>query len=163
MSTQNTRSPGGWGVAALALLVLAAMFWLLRPAVPAEASTVLDVSAARAQGACVAPPEEIRRSHPDLLRHQRDVTVRQGVRGGQGSLEACVSCHATPVAGAAGPVRSVTGGPQQFCQGCHIQAAVQLDCFQCHAAVPEGPGHRASGAVTAALARLVANRPEGAP
>lgn len=160
MNTPNARSSAGWGAAALAVLLVLALFWLLRPAVPATAQ--LDLTAAKAQGPCVAAPDEIRRSHPDLLRHQRDLTVRGGVRGAQASLEACVNCHATPVAGAATPVRSVLGGSESFCQGCHTVAAVKLDCFQCHAAVPEGPGPHAGGAVTAAAAAAgrEANRPE---
>lgn len=165
MSTPTARSSAGWGAAALALLVSLALFWLLRPAVPA--APPLDLAAARAQGPCVAAPDEIRRSHPDLLRHQRDLTVRDGVRGARASLAACVNCHATPVAGGATPVRSVLGGPQPFCQGCHTVAAVKLDCFECHAAVPEGPGHRASGSaiapVTASLSRHAAMRSEVSP
>lgn len=151
----NPRSATGWGVAAAALLLLMALFWGLRPAVPAAAP--LDLTAAKTQGACVAPPDEIRRSHPDLLRHQRDLTVRSGLRGAKVSLEGCVNCHATPMTGGATPLRSVLGGPQQFCEGCHTVAAVKLDCFQCHASVPEGPGHPApsakKAAVTAALHR----------
>ncbi len=160
VSTSTARSTG-LGAAALAVLVLLALFWLLRPAMPAAGP--LDVAAAKAQGPCVAPPDEIRRSHPDLRRHQRDVTVREGVRGARASLAACVNCHATPVAGGATPVRSVLGGPQQFCQGCHTVAAVKLDCFECHATVPQGPGHGASGSVTAALSRRATIRSEGAP
>jgi hypothetical protein len=150
VSTPHARSFAGWGAAALAVLLVLALFWLLRPGVPA--AVPLDLTAAKAQGSCVAAPDEIRRSHPDLLRHQRDLTVRGGVRGAQASLEACVNCHATPVAGAATPMRSVLGGSESFCQGCHTVAAVKLDCFQCHAAVPDGPGHGASGSVTAGLA-----------
>lgn len=153
-----SRSPAGWAVAAVAVFVLLALFWLLRPGMPG--AVPLDLTAAKAQGPCVAAPDEIRRSHPDLLRHQRDLTVRDGVRGAQASLEACVNCHATPVAGAAAPVRSVLGGAQSFCQGCHTVAAVKLDCFQCHAAVPEGPGPHSGGAVTAAAAGREAKSPE---
>jgi hypothetical protein len=25
----------------------------------------------------------------------------------------------------------------QFCQGCHAYTAVKIDCFSCHASVPE--------------------------
>jgi hypothetical protein len=77
---------------------------------------------------CVAPPEEIRRTHPDLLKHRRDQTVRAGIRGGDVSLNACISCHASKTTGA------VTGSADAFCQSCHTYAAVKLDCFECHQA-----------------------------
>jgi hypothetical protein len=75
---------------------------------------------------CVAPVEVMRRSHMDLLTHQRDETVRAGIRGKKFSLQECVECHATPVK--AGAARSV----QPFCSSCHAYAAVKIDCFECH-------------------------------
>jgi hypothetical protein len=75
---------------------------------------------------CVAPRDEIRRTHMDLLKHRRDQTVRAGIRGGKTSLETCIDCHAGKATGA------VTGRPDAFCQACHAYAAVQLDCFECH-------------------------------
>jgi len=75
---------------------------------------------------CVAPPAEMRRTHMDLLKHRRDRTVHEGVRGGKTSLETCIDCHATRTGG------SVTGRPDAFCQGCHAYAGVRLDCFECH-------------------------------
>ncbi len=79
---------------------------------------------------CIAPAAEMRRTHMDLLRHQRDRTLRDGVRGAKVSLNGCIDCHATPV-GAAG-TRSVVGSADAFCQGCHQYAGVTLDCFECH-------------------------------
>jgi [DsrC]-trisulfide reductase subunit J len=76
---------------------------------------------------CVAPRDEIRRVHPDLLKHRRDQTVHEGVRGGKASLEACIDCHAGRSSAA-----SVTGRSDAFCQACHAYAGVQLDCFECH-------------------------------
>ncbi len=81
---------------------------------------------------CIEPPEVMRRLHPELLRHQRDTTVRDGVRGAKVSLAACVECHAGKGAGVA--AGSVTGSPQAFCESCHHYAAVKLDCFECHQA-----------------------------
>jgi len=75
---------------------------------------------------CVAPPEQIRREHPDMLRHQRDRTVHSGERGMKVSLNACVACHADRHTG------SVIGSDHAFCQGCHRYAAVHIDCFDCH-------------------------------
>jgi hypothetical protein len=81
---------------------------------------------------CVEPPERMRLIHPDLLRHQRDRTVRVGERGAKVSLNACVQCHAgKPGSPAAG---TVAGHPQAFCESCHAYAAVRLDCFECHQA-----------------------------
>jgi hypothetical protein len=77
---------------------------------------------------CVAPRDEIRRTHMDLLKHRRDQTVRAGLRGGKTSLEACIDCHAGKTTG------EVTGRPDAFCQACHAYAGVQLDCFECHQA-----------------------------
>lgn len=75
---------------------------------------------------CVAPPEQMRREHPDMLRHQRDRTVRSGERGMKVSLNACIACHADRRSG------SVIGSDHAFCQGCHSYAAVHIDCFDCH-------------------------------
>jgi hypothetical protein len=85
---------------------------------------------------CVAPPEQMRREHPDMLRHQRDLTVHRGERGRKVSLNACVACHADRRTG------SVIGSDRAFCQGCHSYAAVHIDCFDCHQASvrPTGNG-----------------------
>jgi len=76
-------------------------------------------------GKCVAPPEEMRRNHMEMLKHQRDLTLRQGVRGEPASLNACIECHAGKKTG------SVLG-KGDFCESCHSYAAVKLDCFECH-------------------------------
>ncbi len=75
---------------------------------------------------CVAPPEEMRRTHMDLLSHQRDRTLRLGERGAKVSLNGCISCHASRTTG------SVNATRQDFCETCHAYAAVKLDCFECH-------------------------------
>ena len=77
-------------------------------------------------GKCIAPVEEMRRNHMEMLKHQRDRTLRQGIRGEPASLNACIECHASKKTG------SVLGGNENFCQGCHTYAAVKLDCFECH-------------------------------
>ncbi len=77
-------------------------------------------------GECVAPPEVMRRTHMDLLKHQRDKTLREGQRGAKNSLNGCIDCHASKVSG------SVLGSNENFCQGCHAYVAVKLDCFECH-------------------------------
>ena len=76
-------------------------------------------------GACVAPAEEMRRDHMKMLFHQRDRTVRQGVREPRFSLKGCVECHADRDTG------SVLG-KEGFCSSCHAYASVKIDCFECH-------------------------------
>jgi len=80
--------------------------------------------------ACVAPPEVMRRTHMEMLKHRRDRTVHQGVRGGDESLTRCLECHASKTTGAA------IGAPDAFCQSCHDYVGVKLDCFDCHQGRP---------------------------
>ena len=77
-------------------------------------------------GKCVAPAEEMRRNHMEMLKHQRDRTMRSGIRGEPASLNACIECHASKKTG------SVLGSNENFCQSCHSYVAVKLDCFECH-------------------------------
>lgn len=81
-------------------------------------------------GSCIAPVEEMRRNHPDMLKHQRYVTVHTGTRGARVRLNACIECHANRVNG------SVVGSNENFCQGCHQFVGVRLDCFECHQPSP---------------------------
>lgn len=76
-------------------------------------------------GQCIAPAEEMRKNHMEMLKHQRDRTLRQGIRGEKASLNECINCHASKTTG------SVTG-KDGFCQSCHSYAAVKLDCWDCH-------------------------------
>jgi hypothetical protein len=78
----------------------------------------------------VADKDTMRRDHMKFLKHQRDKTMREGVRTEQHSLNGCINCHASRKTG------SVIGGNENFCQGCHAYAAVKLDCFECHQARP---------------------------
>ena len=91
-------------------------------------------------GKCIAPAEEMRRNHMEMLKHQRDLTLRQGVRGAAAgkaaSLNGCIECHASRQTG------SVTGGKDGFCESCHSYAAVRLDCWDCH---QPKPGQKAAG------------------
>ncbi|TXT35702.1 MAG: hypothetical protein FD135_4753 [Comamonadaceae bacterium] len=72
----------------------------------------------------------MRRNHMKLLKHQRDDTLRGGVRTGKYSLKECVSCHASQ------STQSVNASAGDFCQSCHTYAAVKIDCFECHASKP---------------------------
>ncbi len=88
------------------------------------------IQAARS-GPCIADPATMRRDHPDMLKHQRDKTVHQGVRDPRTSLQACIGCHASAETG------SVAVAKTDFCVSCHSYAAVKVDCFECHASKPQ--------------------------
>lgn len=116
------------------LLVLLAA--VLIPALQAVAggSHVTEGSKAAGLESCVAPTEVMRRNHMDFLKHGRDETVRDGVRGLDYSLSECIDCHAgTDKTGKAIPVDA----EGQFCQSCHSYVAVSPACFQCHRTTPE--------------------------
>jgi predicted CXXCH cytochrome family protein len=89
---------------------------------------------------CVLQSEEIRRKHPDLLKHDRIATLRKGIRQTQdgsslkGSLKACINCHAIKDENNQ-YIR--TNNRRHFCVSCHKYAAVTIDCFQCHRDIPE--------------------------
>lgn len=85
-------------------------------------------------GACVAPPDVMRRSHMSMLQHGRDLSVRHGERVEGGRLTGCIDCHAVSD-GKGGAV--TVSSPQHFCRSCHDYAAVKVDCFECHASRPE--------------------------
>jgi predicted CXXCH cytochrome family protein len=109
------------------MLVLAALVTL-----PALAADPLALPKAKG-GTCIEAPAVMRRDHPDMLKHQRDETLRLGIRGAKASLKECIACHATTASdGRPVPVSD----PGQFCQSCHAYAAVKPDCFECHAAIP---------------------------
>lgn len=78
-------------------------------------------------GQCVDESAFMRRNHMKLLMHQRNDTLRGGIRTGKYSLKECVACHASQTS------QSVNAEPGNFCQSCHNYAAVKIDCFECHA------------------------------
>lgn len=84
-------------------------------------------------GRCVEDTATMRREHPDMLRHQRDLTMHEGIRTPRHSLKECVQCHASKESG------SVLG-EKGFCQSCHEYASVRIDCFSCHASKPKPAG-----------------------
>ncbi len=87
---------------------------------------------------CVEPVGKMRRLHMEYLLHQRDETLRQGIRGKKYSLRACIECHAVPEKPGA-----VERSVEPFCASCHKYAAVRIDCFECHTAKAEGNGGQA--------------------
>ncbi len=60
--------------------------------------------------------------------------MHEGVRGEPGSLAACIDCHVQP--NDKGEIAGIES-KEHFCNSCHQYAAVQIDCFQCHADRPE--------------------------
>ena len=84
--------------------------------------------------ACVKDIDFMRRNHMELLKHQRDETMINGVRSEQYSLKECLSCHAVYGADA---LAVTVADSSHFCRSCHDFAAVNIDCFQCHASRPE--------------------------
>ncbi len=77
-------------------------------------------------GQCVEDTQWMRKNHMHLLIHQRDETVRKGIRDEKHSLKNCIECHASL------RDNSVIGRDDSFCQGCHRYEAVKIDCFECH-------------------------------
>ncbi len=119
-----------WPVRAIGFTVLVAVALSLS-AVPArteDGRTPLPHPSAAFKGdQCVEPADVMRRRHMSFLMHQRDETVRGGIRGKKYSIRGCIDCHATRDESADG-ARSVRG----FCDACHGYAAVEITCFECH-------------------------------
>src|SRR6266498_3959956 len=99
----------------IAASVLAAMFAVAGFANTGDARTgrvAMPTVKIEAGGACVAPTGEMRRDHMKMLLHERDLTVREGLREPRFSLRNCVDCHADRATG------SVLG-KDGFCSSCH--------------------------------------------
>ena len=119
---------GAWAARiARAICLLALLVPALTLASDRVPKPVIDIDK---PGRCVEDTATMRRGHPDMLRHQRDRTMREGIRTRAHSLKGCVECHASAKTG------SVLG-EQGFCQSCHDYASVKPDCFGCHASKPK--------------------------
>jgi [DsrC]-trisulfide reductase subunit J len=86
---------------------------------------------------CVEPTEDMRRNHMKYLLHKRDLTMHEGIRTRQYSLKVCINCHVSAAQDA-----PRVSSEKHFCNSCHTYAAVEIDCFQCHA---DRPGDSAQG------------------
>jgi hypothetical protein len=84
-----------------------------------------------------------RRNHMDLMRHDRDLTLREGDRVIGASLKGCFDRHAAK--DEAGQVVTYASD-LHFCRSCHDYAAVKVDCFMCHRSTPEGVNEGAAHA-----------------
>ena len=116
----------------ISLLTLA-LVCMVSLAVAANAGLLPEIPMGQGDS-CVEDTDFMRRNHMDLLQHQRDETMKEGIRGKPYSLKECLSCHAVN-----GPdaIPVTVSSPQHFCRSCHDYAAVSIDCFQCHASRPE--------------------------
>ena len=114
---------------------LIALFLTLLSSTGAAVADVVTPEVPMGRGAqCVEPIEIMRRDHFEFIKHQRDQTVYHGIRGSRHSLAGCIDCHASKSAdGEFLPINA----EGQFCQTCHTYAAVKIDCFTCHATVPD--------------------------
>jgi hypothetical protein len=124
------RSVLGWLAAALSALLLAGV----TPAIADNehgAHGGHEVKVFAKGDKCVRDEDYMRRNHMNILKHQRDETMRKGIRGSQDSLKNCVECHVNP------KTNSVASSKEDFCMGCHTYAAVKLDCFECHSSKPK--------------------------
>ncbi|MDT8281410.1 MAG: sulfur reduction protein DsrJ [Gammaproteobacteria bacterium] len=83
---------------------------------------------------CIHDEEDMRRNHMNYILHERDETVHEGIRNEPESLEKCINCHVEPDKN--GQIVGIESD-QHFCNACHQYAAVQIDCFQCHADRPQ--------------------------
>jgi len=112
---------------ARAICLVALMLPVLAFAADRVPKPVIDIDT---PGKCVEDTATMRREHPDMLKHQRDLTLHEGIRTRTHSLKECVGCHASRKTG------SVLG-ENGFCQSCHNYASVKIDCFSCHASRPK--------------------------
>ena len=83
---------------------------------------------------CVEPVEIMRKQHFEFVLEHRDKTVIEGIRTKKHSLNECIDCHIT--ANAQGEYARYSDDTH-FCANCHQFAAVNIDCFRCHADRPE--------------------------
>ena len=82
---------------------------------------------------CVEPTADMRKNHMEFILHQRDETMRRGIRTSKHSLKECIECHNAPDSN--GKVAHISSD-EHFCSSCHTYSAVNVDCFECHADKP---------------------------
>lgn len=144
---------------------------------PTEADLNLATAKQKAEQ-CVESKEVIRTKHMDMLMHQRDATMIEGIRTTKHSLKECVNCHVPANKEDGTPLHY--GDKEHFCTTCHAAVGQKIDCFQCHADRPQADqenyrhqvgsvdGHHFTQGVTAAAAptadevQMVAQPAQGA-
>jgi len=115
----------------------------LLPSVPEAQHRVSE-----SQG-CVEPTADMRRNHMKYILHQRDETVHEGIRTEKFSLEECIDCHVSSA-----PDAPRVSSEKHFCNSCHTYAAVNIDCFECHADRPLAKSGKLSMTPASPSARL---------
>jgi hypothetical protein len=118
----------------LLILVAGLLLGMVMPG-QADDSLLPDIPVAQArysetQG-CVEPTADMRKNHMKYILHQRDETMHEGIRTKQYSLVECINCHVSD-----SPDAPRVSSEEHFCNSCHTYAAVNIDCFQCHADRP---------------------------
>lgn len=111
-----------------ALLGVSALLVAHTPIAAAGANKPEPTIAQAKGGQCIKDDAYMMRHHPDMLKHQRDDTMRRGIRGGEFSLKRCMECHSNNA-----PDHTAL---KTDCDTCHAYAAVKLDCWDCHAKRP---------------------------
>ena len=130
-SQRLSRKAIAWLVGAMLVLPLTASAGVPTPVIPK----------AKAGTTCVEPANVMRREHMKFLLHHREEVVRQGIRTKKFSLVKGIAGHTAP--DKSGAVARI-GTPEHFCSTCHNFAAVNIDCFECHADKPENTHYRHS-------------------
>ena len=133
-SSNSSKSNARNGAISFAA-VAAAAFVLSAFLRPALADVVMpDIPKAKGDK-CVEETSFMRRNHMDLLKHQRDDTLRKGIRTKKHSLQGCLDCHAV-YEDDAKTIAVTIKSEKHFCNSCHNYAAVKIDCFGCHNSKP---------------------------
>jgi hypothetical protein len=104
-------------------LLLGCLLLFVSPAWAAQTAPKIDIGKG---GQCVEDPQWMRKNHMHLLKHQRDETMRRGIREEKHSLKNCIECHAST------RDNSVIARDDSFCVACHRYEALKIDCFECH-------------------------------
>ena len=141
----------------LSVLVVASAFVLSAPVQADEAQSIASgpqFTLPKDATSCVRDTSFMRRNHMNLLLHNRDETMHNGIRTKKESLQGCINCHVTK--DEAGKAIKVSD-PKHFCAACHEYAAVKLDCFECHRSTPDTPKDTASIPNIPAHASLLAS------
>ena len=91
-------TPPPAGRIARAICLLALLLPVLAFASDRVPKPIIDIDK---PGRCVEDTATMRREHPDMLKHQRDLTMHAGIRTRKHSLKECVECHASAKTGSA--------------------------------------------------------------
>ena len=131
-----------WFQKNLQKFMLAATVMLLATSVNVNAEVTAPTVPQGKGEQCVEPTDVMRKDHMEMLKHQRDETMHNGIRTKKHALKECIGCHVQE--DEKGQVARF-GEDGHFCSSCHNFAGVNIDCFQCHADRPQeliGKGHK---------------------